>query len=424
LQGLNLIHDWEKLRALLEEDLEKARSVLPKRIYDDLEAKLRDTAEKHGLAPEEAKKIISYVLQEYEYSMIEPGEPVGTVAAQSIGEPGTQMTLRTFHYAGIREFNVTLGLPRFIELVDAKKEPSTPLMTIYLDEEHRYDENKAKEVARRIEFTRVVNVASEVDIDLVNLRIVLRLDPVMLEDKGVTVDQVKKVLEKLKLGKVEQDPNDPLTLYIQLEMGETFSLIDLQKKKEKVLNAKIKGIRKIRRVIIQSMVNEEGRTEYFLVTEGSNLKEILNVPGVDPRRVYTNNIHEIEEILGIEAARLALIREMKDVLDEQGLDVDIRHIMLVADMMTYTGRVRQIGRHGISGEKPSPLARAAFEMTTQNLFEAAARGEVDQLRGVTESVIVGGVIKMGTGMVEVAMNPAALVKAASRAAAQRQGGEA
>jgi DNA-directed RNA polymerase subunit A" len=422
--AVTYIRDWEALRPEIEAHLEKASQVLPKRIYDELETKLRSVVEKHGLTPEEARKIIEYVLQEYEYSMIEPGEPVGTVAAQSIGEPGTQMTLRTFHYAGVREFNVTLGLPRFIELVDAKKEPSTPLMYIYLDEEHRYDENKAKEVARRIEYTRVVNVVAEIDIDLVGLRIVLRLDPVMLEDKGVTVDQVKKVLEKLKLGKVEQDPSDPLTLYIQLEPGESFSLIDLQKKKEKVLNTKIKGIRKIRRVVIQSFINDEGKTEYFLVTEGSNLKDILDVPGVDPRRVYTNNIHEIEEILGIEAARMALIKEMKDVLDEQGLDVDIRHIMLVADMMTFTGKVRQIGRHGISGEKPSPLARAAFEMTTQNLFDAAARGEVDDLRGVTETVIVGGVIRMGTGMVEVAMNPAALVKAAPRAAAQKQGEEA
>lgn len=421
---VGLIRDWDTLYQEIKTSLEKAQQVLPKRIYDDLVEKLRDTTERHGLSPEEARKIIQYVLQEYEFSMIEPGEPVGTVAAQSIGEPGTQMTLRTFHYAGVREFNVTLGLPRFIELVDAKKEPSTPLMYIYLDEEHRYDENKAKEVARRIEYTRITNVTAEIDIDLVGLRIVLRLDPIMLEDKGVTVDQVKKVLEKLKLGKVEQDVNDPLVLYVQLEPGENFSLIDLQKKKDKILNAKIKGIRKIRRVIIQSMVGEDGRTEYFLVTEGSNLKEVLDVPGVDPRRVYTNNIKEIEDILGIEAARMALIREMKDVLDEQGLDVDIRHIMLVADLMTFTGKVRQIGRHGISGEKPSPLARAAFEMTTQNLFDAAARGEIDDLRGVTETVIVGGVIRMGTGMVEVAMNPAALVKAASRVAARSEGEEA
>ena len=419
-----LVFSWGEFKPKIEEHLSKARERLPKRIYEELEEKLKNTVEKHGLTIDEAVKIIEYVLSEYEYSMVEPGEPVGTVAAQSIGEPGTQMTLRTFHYAGIREFNVTLGLPRFIELVDARREPSTPIMYIYLDEDHRYDENKAKEVARRIEYTRVVNVTSEIDIDLINLRIVLRLDPVMLEDKGVTVEQVKKTLERLKLGKVEEDPSKPLVLYVQLEPTESFSLIDLQKKREKVLNAKIKGIKKIRRVIIQSMVNDEGRTEYFLVTEGSNLKDVLEVPGVDPRRVYTNNIHEIEEILGIEAARAMLIKEMKDVLDEQGLDVDVRHIVLVADVMTMTGRVRQIGRHGVSGEKPSPLARAAFEMTTQNLFAAAARGEVDKLLGVTETVIVGGVVRVGTGMVEVRMNPSRIAKAMAQSPEAGQRGEA
>ncbi len=406
----NLIYDWNKLKESIAEDLEKARRRLPKRIYDELERKLAETAATHGLTVEEAKKIIDYVLEEYENSLVEPGEPVGTVAAQSIGEPGTQMTLRTFHYAGVREFNVTLGLPRFIELVDARREPSTPMMVIYLDEEHKYDEAKAKEVARQIEFTRVVNVASEVDIDLARFAIVVKLDPVMLEDKGVTVEQVKKVLERLKLGEVKEDENDPYTLLILLNPEEGFSIIDLNKKKDKVLNAKIKGIKKIRRVVIQSTKLPDGRREYYLITEGSNLKEILNVPGIDPRTVRTNNIHEIEEVLGIEAARLALIEEMKNVLDEQGLDVDIRHLMLVADIMTQTGRVRQIGRHGVSGEKESALARAAFEMTAQNLFDAAIRGEEDPVRGVTESVIVGGIINMGTGMVELYMNPTQLAQ--------------
>ncbi|MET1101513.1 MAG: DNA-directed RNA polymerase subunit A'' [Pyrodictiaceae archaeon] len=401
-----LIHEWDKLKEAIADHLERL-SKLPKRIYDEAIEALRETTEKYGLTIDEARKIIDNIIRDYESSMVEPGEPVGTVAAQSIGEPGTQMTLRTFHFAGVREFNVTLGLPRFIELVDARKEPSTPIMRIALDEEHKYDEDKAREVARRIEFTKVANVASEVSIDLATLSIVVKLDPVMLEDKGVTVDQVKKALEKLKLGEVLVSPEDPLTLIIQLEPTETISIADLQKKRNKVLNAKIKGIRKIRRVIIQSETLPDGRTEYFLIAEGSNLKEVLEVPGVDPKRVYTNNIHEIEEILGIEAARTALIQEMKDVLEEQGLDVDIRHLILVADIMTQTGRVRQIGRHGVSGEKPSVLARAAFEMTSQNLFDAAIRGEEDKLLGVTETVIVGGVINMGTGMVELVMRPVA-----------------
>jgi len=409
MSQLQLIWDWETIKQAIEDLLESAKQRLPKRIYEELEMKLRETTSKYGLTPEEAKKIIEYVLQEYDNSLIEPAEPVGTVAAQSIGEPGTQMTLRTFHYAGVREFNVTLGLPRFIELVDAKKEPSTPIMYIYLDEEHKYDEQKAREVARRIEFTRIVNVASEVDIDLVNFSIVVRLDPVMLEDKGVSIDQVKKTLERLKIGEIEQSPDDPYTIIIKLPLTESISIMDLQKKREKVLNAKIKGIRKIRRVVIQRVGNE-----YVLITEGSNLKEVLNVPGVDPTRTITNSIKEIEEVLGIEAARAALIREMKNVLDEQGLDVDIRHLILVADIMTQTGRIRQIGRHGVSGEKLSALARAAFEMTVQNLYEAAASGEEDKLLGVAENVIVGGVVNVGTGMVEVYMNPQPLRQGAEQ----------
>lgn len=404
-----LIWDWETIKQAIEDLLELAKQRLPKQIYEELEMKLKETTSKYGLTPEEAKKIIEYVLQEYDNSLIEPAEPVGTVAAQSIGEPGTQMTLRTFHYAGVREFNVTLGLPRFIELVDAKKEPSTPIMYIYLDEEHRYDEQKAREVARRIEFTRIVNVASEVDIDLVNFSIVVRLDPVMLEDKGVPIDQVKKTLERLKIGEIEQSGDDPYTIIIRLPPTEAISIMDLQKKREKVLNAKIKGIRKIKRVVIQRVGNE-----YVLVTEGSNLKEVLNVPGVDPTRTITNSIKEIEEVLGIEAARAALIREMKNVLDEQGLDVDIRHLILVADIMTQTGRIRQIGRHGVSGEKLSALARAAFEMTVQNLYEAAASGEEDKLLGVAENVIVGGIINVGTGMVEVYMSPQPLRQGAEQ----------
>ncbi|HIQ10722.1 MAG TPA: DNA-directed RNA polymerase subunit A'' [Pyrodictium sp.] len=409
MSELKLIWDWETIKQSIKDLLELAKQRLPKRIYEELETKLKETTSKYGLTPEEAKKIIEYVLQEYDNSLIEPAEPVGTVAAQSIGEPGTQMTLRTFHYAGVREFNVTLGLPRFIELVDAKKEPSTPIMYIYLDEEHRYDEQKAREVARRIEFTRIVNVASEVDIDLMNFSIIVRLDPVMLEDKGVSIDQVKKTLERLKIGEIEQSPNDPYTIIIKLPPTESISIMDLQKKREKVLNAKIKGIRKIRRVVIQRIGDE-----YVLVTEGSNLKEVLNVPGVDPTRTITNSIKEIEEVLGIEAARAALIREMKNVLDEQGLDVDIRHLILVADIMTQTGRIRQIGRHGVSGEKLSALARAAFEMTVQNLYEAAASGEEDRLLGVAENVIVGGVVNVGTGMVEVYMNPQPLRQAAEQ----------
>jgi DNA-directed RNA polymerase subunit A" len=141
--------------------------------------------------------------------------------------------------------------------------------------------------------------------------------------------------------------------------------------------------------------------EYVLYTEGSALKKILLCDGIDPAKVKTNNINEIADVLGIEAARNSVISEAMDTLREQGLEVDVRHIMLAADMMTCGGELKQIGRHGIAGEKASVLSRAAFEVTVSHLLDAAIHGEVDELSGVTENVIVGQPIRLGTGDVEL-----------------------
>jgi DNA-directed RNA polymerase subunit A' len=155
---------------------------------------------------------------------------------------------------------------------------------------------------------------------------------------------------------------------------------------------------------IKRVLVTEEHGEWIIRTDGSNLSKVLEVYGVDTSRTTTNNIHEIAKTLGIEAARNALILESKSVLEEQGLDVDVRHVMLVADMMTSTGEVQQIGRHGISGKKSSVLARAAFEITVPNIVDAAIKGESDPLEGVTENVIVGQSIPIGTGLVELYMS--------------------
>ena len=156
----------------------------------------------------------------------------------------------------------------------------------------------------------------------------------------------------------------------------------------------------IERVVIKK---EKDTNEYVLYSEGTNLPEVLRIPGVDVSRTSSNHIHEVAQTLGVEAARNAIIEEASKVLDEQGLDVDIRHIMLVADLMTVSGEIRQIGRHGISGEKESVLARAAFEVTVKHLIEAAVKGEEDNLRGITENVIVGQLIPVGTGAIDLLM---------------------
>ena len=300
----------------------------------------------------------------------------------------THNTMRTFHYAGVAEIDVTLGLPRLIEILDVRKNPSTPLMTIRLTEEYAKNRKKAREVANRIEATYILDIA-DVSTDIRNLVIIVNPDEKALRRKGLTVEEIRKKIEKsLKTEVVEEDGK----IIVKSEPSYK-ALMDMFEKLKKLILA---GIKEIRRVIIRK--EDE---EYVLYTEGSNLKKVMKIKGVDFARTATNNIYEIYEVLGIEAARNAVINEAISTLEEQGLEVDVRHIMLVADAMTADGELKQIGRHGVAGEKHSILARAAFEMTVNNLLDAAVRGDRDRLSGVTENIIVGQPIKLGTGDVEL-----------------------
>lgn len=386
----------EKDKSYLEEKVKQASNILPQKIVEDLKNLISN--KEVLITRDEIDKIFDLAIKEYSEGLIAPGEAIGIVAAQSVGEPGTQMTLRTFHFAGIRELNVTLGLPRLIEIVDAKKVPSTPMMTIYLTDEYKHDKEKALEVARKLEYTKIENVVSSTSIDIASMSIILQLDNEMLKDKGVTVDDVKKAINRLKLGEFVIDESEGNTLNISF--ANIDSIAALFKLRDKILNTKIKGIKGIKRAIVQKKGDE-----YIILTDGSNLSGVLSVKGVDIAKVETNNIREIEEVFGIEAAREIIIREISKVLAEQGLDVDMRHILLVADVMTRTGVVRQIGRHGVTGEKNSVLARAAFEVTVKHLLDAAARGDVEEFKGVVENIIIGHPIKLGTGMVELTMRP-------------------
>ncbi len=365
---------------------------LPSSVRKELVDKLLAQNEKKKLTISQIDAIVQDVVEEYNKALVDPGEPVGTVAAQSIGEPGTQMTLSTFHYAGVAEINVTLGLPRIIEIVDVRRKPSTPVMTVFLEEEYREDREKALEVARLIEGTTVENVARSVIMNVISMNLMVELDEYKLEDQKITVEDVIKKLKKIKNVEIENDGHT-----ITLDPGDV-SLMKLRKLSLRVRSTQLKGIKKIKRALIRK---EQG--EYVIHTEGSRLTDVLKLEGVDATRTTTNDIREIHKVLGIEAARNAIIKEIKETLDEQGLDVEIRHIMLLADLMTADGEPKPIGRHGISGEKSSILARAAFEVTTKHLLQAGIQGMVDTLNGVTENVIIGQPIPIGTGTVELAM---------------------
>lgn len=378
-------------------EIEKYHETLPLSLRKELYQKILDAK----LTRDEALQVINEAIRRYLSSLVAPGEAVGMVAAQSIGEPATQMTLRTFHFAGVRELNVTLGLPRLIEIVDLRREPSTPLMEIYLDPSHAKDLDFALKIAKEIELTTIENLCNTITIDFYQFAIIMEFDPEMMENRGVTFEDVESALEKVKgkKGRIEREGNTVI-FYTGLE-----ELTKLRRMYDRVLGLRIKGIKGIKHAIVKPVRDDNGElVEYVILTEGSNLKAVLGIEGVDPTRTTTNNIMEIYEVLGIEAARNAIIKEIKRVLDDHGLDVDYRHIMMVADAMTYSGKVRQVGRHGVAGEKGSVLARASFEVTVKNLIEAALRGEVDELRGVIENVIIGSrPIPLGTGAVKLKM---------------------
>lgn len=361
-------------------------------VKEKLKQKLREANKKHNLTKSEMRTIIDEVVREYRKALVDPGEAVGTVAAQSIGEPGTQMTLNTFHYAGVSELDVTLGLPRIIEIVDVRRNPSTPFMTVFLDEEHRYDREKALQVARKIEGTTIENIARNISMNVTNMKLVVELDRYVMEEQGVTMEEVLEKFEKTKNLEVKHDETT-----IILSPGNV-SLMKLRKFMMKVKGTQLKGIRTINKTLIR-----KERDEYVIYTEGSKFKKVLLIKGVDTTRTTTNDIREIYEVLGVEAARNAIVDEIRKTLEEQGLEVEVRHLMLLADVMTADGELKSIGRHGISGQKTSILARASFEVTTKHLLDAARQGLVDKLDGVTENVIVGQPIPLGTGIVELEM---------------------
>jgi DNA-directed RNA polymerase subunit A" len=377
----------KQLQALINEREDR----FPKSIRSDIFDKLSELPE---LNKKNVKKILDSVEDAYLRSLVEPGEAIGTVAAQSIGEPGTQMTLKTFHYAGVAELNVTLGLPRLIEILDARKNPASPYMTVYLEEAFSKDKEKAQEVQRMIELSTVESISDDITVDLALMQIKITLNDILMEDKGLTPELIIDKLSKLKKGEVTHRNNEIII------DSKDLTIDDIYKLNEKIRDLKLKGVKGITRVIISK---DQELDEWVLFTAGSNLPDVLSIPGVDPTRIKTNHIQEIRDTLGIEATRQAIIDEATAVLQDQGLDVDIRHIMLVSDIMTQDGNLRQIGRHGISGEKESVLARASFEVTVKHLLNSAARGERDKLRGITENVIIGQIIPLGTGTVDLIM---------------------
>jgi DNA-directed RNA polymerase subunit A" len=380
----------------IEDMLQKRGVELPRRLVEELAIH----RVRLGLKTKDMEKVLDMVVEQYGIHKIDPNESIGIVSAQSIGEPGTQMTMRTFHFAGVAEIAATLGLPRLIEIVDARRIPSTPSMRIYLNSEKRADPDFAKKTASMLEETKLLDIA-RVSTDIEKMQVVIETDKKKLENKDMDVDGVIFGLKKERRLKatIEKDKGDIIV------KPDVASYRKLQGVYEVLKDCKIRGIDDIKKAVIR-----KEKDEYVIITAGSNLAKMLENEFVDPTRTTTNSINEIALVLGIEAARNAIIHEASQTLSEQGLAVDIRHIMLVADMMTNDGEVKAIGRHGISGRKSSVLARAAFEITSTHLLKAGITGETDHLDGVAENIIVGQPVTVGTGAVNLVYSPGKMKK--------------
>jgi DNA-directed RNA polymerase, beta' subunit/160 kD subunit len=253
------------------------------------------------------KEILERVNKEYLSTRIEACEAVGVIAAQSIGEPGTQMTMRTFHYAGVAEINVTLGLPRLIEIMDARKEPSTPTMTVYLEPEYGIDRDKAREVSWQIE-AAPLHEFGDIITDMENMQVVVHLNTKVCEKRKIAPAEImevapKKIRDRRHYRDFESDVDEAKAVII-FTPKDRESYQNLFQLAEHVRNVIVQGIDDIARVVVR----KEGG-EYILYTEGSNLKDVFDVAGVDTTRTRTNNISEISQVLGVEAARNAIIHE-------------------------------------------------------------------------------------------------------------------
>ncbi|MBU0996405.1 MAG: hypothetical protein KJ737_28220, partial [Proteobacteria bacterium] len=316
---------------------------------------------------------------------LEPGEAIGVITAQSFGEPSTQMVLRTFHFAGISEMQVTQGLPRLIEIFDARKKPSSPKMEVYLKKEYN-NENDSRVFAEKIKEITIKDIASEIDLDFSNKKIEIKIDKEGIRQTHVSL---KTIVERLQeLGFSAKEKGDLIVLN-----ASEMSFKEIYQLKEKLKKTRISGVKGIRQVLI---VKKD--RDYIIMTLGTNLKKMLEMKEVDPNLLISNDLHEVAIVFGIEAARQLIINEIQDVLNVQGLNIDKRHLKFVADAMTNTGEVKGVTRIGIIAQKSSILARATFETPVKQFVNATIKGSKDQLTSVIENVILNQPVPIGTGL--------------------------
>lgn len=334
---------------------------------------------------------------EYVYDLSVPGTETFTTCQGLV----THNTMETYHAAGAAKVSITLGLPRLVEIVDARRNPKTPIMNVYL-KEGKESKEKAKEVAAEIREVEFGDLIKEDTLDLLELNYEVKLNMEVLEEYMIDKEGVVEIL-KDKLRKVTvKDEDDKLIIHPDKS---DYDLKDLQKIRKKSKGLRLKGLKGIDHVVI---MKEKG--EWRIQTAGTNLRKALKIDEVDKERTISNDLYEVKKVLGIEAVRNVIYEEIENTLEEQGIHVDERWILLIADLMTKEGEVSGTTRYGIAGSKESVLARASFEETKKHVSQAGIKGERDDLNSVVENIIVGQVAPIGTGILDLKAKPATVEK--------------
>mmetsp|Transcript_16510 Transcript_16510/g.38222 ORF Transcript_16510/g.38222 Transcript_16510/m.38222 type:complete len:485 (+) Transcript_16510:1172-2626(+) len=371
-----------------------------------------------GICRAHLAKFFEVVLRKYARAMVEPGEAIGALGAQSISEPGTQMTLKTFHFAGVASMNVTLGVPRLTEIINASKNISTPIITAQLVQGD--NEYTARLVKAKVEKTTLGQVAKSITEvyapDSCYLTVTLDLEAIELLKLGITAETVRQrilkglpgttrpsilrqlkdqhvFLHKARGDKIRVRPPDAK------EKGEAMeTYFVMQALKAALPDVIVEGIPSVFRAVIS--VNDQSK-RHELFVEGCGLAEVMGSPGIDGPKTVTNNILEVEQVLGIEAARTKISEEITYIMNAYGIHIDCRHLMLLSDVMTFKGEVLGITRFGVAKMRESVLMLASFEKTTDHLFDAAVHSRKDKIVGVSECIIMGVPIPLGTGLFRV-----------------------
>ena len=421
--------------------------------------------------------LLDTIIADYKRSIVAPGEMVGMLSGQSIGEVSTQMTLNTFHFAGVAsKSNVTRGVPRIEEILSLSDNPKNPSLTVYLKPEDETLKDKAQSIMYMLEHTKMEEIVQSIEIcfdpdDLNSLitednntiqqykafesmidecnelnlnsneneksKWVIRMvmNPEVMLEKNITMDDVNFTLNNCyenQISCVYSDYNaDKLIFRIRMNeviknssksgnktikanpLDQSDHIYLLKNFQDQILqNVVLRGIKGINKVIIRKIKNTlvESNGQYkkqdvwVLDTIGTNMLDILAIDYIDGSRTFSNDITEIYNVLGIEAARLAIYNELVEVIEFDGTYINYHHFSVLCDRMTYASKMISIFRHGINNDNIGPIAKASFEETPEMFLKAARHGELDTLRGISANVMCGQEGYFGTSSFQVILD--------------------